>query len=188
MLDLHIITVTSPSLKNWKTTAIQFQPGPRTQCPLGNAAININRGDAQVCSVLPLLGQSTEHQVWACFPLLGRYQKEEDGSQSLASITLIWPQSLSCTLEWAAVNLHCLTEMLVASCHSLHPSPVFVRWKHNNQSYFIIIVWLWVFSWLTKDNIWTLSATNPGLPAFCELDSVCFWPDLLAIWLPKAKG
>lgn len=120
--------------------------------------------------------------------LSGRYQKEQDDSQSLASIMLILYQSPSHTLEWAAMNLHCLTEMLVVSCHSLHPSPVFVRWKHNNQSYFIIIVWLWVFFWLTKDNIWTLSATNPGLPAFCELDSVCFWPDLLAIWLPKAKG
>lgn len=115
------------------------------------------------------------------FLLSCRYQKEEDSSQSLASITLIVYQSPSHTRLWTCTAWQ-------RCCHSLHPSPVFVRWKHNNQSYFIIVVWLQVFSWLTKDNIWTLSATNPGLPAFCELDSVCFWPDLLAIWLPKAKG
>lgn len=58
---------------------------------------------------------------------------------------------------FGAIHLHKLKKILVVFCHSLHSSPVFVRWKHSHQSYFIIIVWLLVFSWLTKDNIWTHS-------------------------------
>lgn len=43
-----------------------------------------------------------------------------------------------------------------------------------------MILWLLVFSWLSKDNIWPHIATNSGLSAFYELDQsasgqIC-WP------------